>query len=178
MLRNHKNSVSTLWKAERFSSLLICMLSLYIDETTFSIIFFSLFALGKLVKKYLSTAFIKITRFILRMSTPIFATSVQNIILILPSRNFCNQSVFVITSKIDKKDLVIFSPLFFSLFSKKVCKYIARAISFSILSTKAIVFSILLMPPIFGNIRKLKSSKPKLIIKAMVYVIFGQSKSF
>ena len=92
-------------------------------------------------------------------------------------RNFSNQSVFVVIFKIDEKDLMILLLLSFNLSGRKICKYIAKALLFSMLSTKIIIFSMLSMLPIFGNIRKLRSSKSELVIKATVYVIFGQSKS-
>ena len=88
-------------------------------------------------------------------------------------RNFFSQSVFVIISKINEKNLILSLPLSFSLSGKKVYKYIARALLFLILSTKIIVFSILLILFIFDNIRKLRSSKLKFMIGIIVYMIFG-----
>lgn len=60
---------------------------------------------------------------------------------------------------------------------KRVCKYIVKALLFSILLIKIIVFSMLPMSPMFSNIKKLRSLKPKLLIRTMVYVIFGGSKN-
>lgn len=98
--------------------------------------------------------------------------------MILLVENFSSQLVFIVASKINEKDLMIFLSQFFSLSGRKVYKYIAKAQIFLILLTKIIVFSILLIPPIFGNIKKLRSLKSELVIGAIVYMIFGKSKSF
>lgn len=187
------------------------MLSLYIDKTIFSVVFFFSFyyrqiskkiffySIYHVLKQYLFTfnkyhCYYLYLYSLLRTSnllencsqnkminnfpmnnTPyiwninlISVTSMQIIILVLLLRKAFSQLVFIFASKMDKKDLIISLLLSFRLSRRKVCKYILKTILFSMLSIKIIVFSMLLMPSIFNNIRNLRFSKPELMIRIIV----------
>lgn len=96
-------------------------------------------------------------------------------ILILLLKKFFKQSIFVFAFKIDEKDTIIFSLLSFKLFGRRDYKYFSRVIPFSTLLTKIRIVLMLPMPHIFGGIKKLRSLKSELVIKATVQVIFGES---
>ena len=92
----------------------------------------------------------------------------QIIIFILLLRKFFNQLVFVFTSKIKEKNIMIFLPLSFKMSSRRVCKYFSRTILFFTLSTKIIVFLILLILLIFGDTKKSRFLKLKLVIRVTI----------
>lgn len=150
------------------TTIIVCISIIYITR---------LICLKIMIKVKWLTIFYWITHLISEISISIPTISIQTIILVLLVRNLSNQLMFIIIFKINEKDLIICLPLSFSLSNKKVCKYITRALLFSKLSIKIIIFLILLISSIFNDIRKLTFSKPGLIIRVMVYMIFRQSKN-